>query len=899
MAKLFISLADSGQVTHQLVGEVITVGRYPDNMIQIDHASVSGHHARLVARNGRYHLQDLNSTPKSSINGMPSRDTDLPGSCVLRFGTVECIYNDEVNASPIDQYVMRLAESQRQVDAVIRARDSLHQQVQDLQKQKDAAVQAGEESAFEVEELRKQLAVLQDHRQDAVPHRDPEPARHSNDQGAPAALNGETNGASLPNGDCGHREPALEVEPPGREHHPATREDQDDLLGLLETAVKERDAISARLADCIDQIAVLTKERDSIQQGAEGLSKALYEAKQQIEAAGRERGTLRKEYDQLTAHLEERQKEVISLQEGRKAAHEDFQQVSARLADALKQNEALPGERDAAQQGNLSGALSEARQKVETISQERDALRARDKASGPQLEEQREKIASLEEERNALAEKLEKQGLEVSILTERCESARNGMESLQEEIASRRENIEPQLEQSRLEIVSLTEQRDSFRRQSEELSASLAETRDQMESLARARGSTRQEVEAIRMDRDSLKEQQADWAARLEQNRNQIASLAAERNQARAAGEKAGAYLAESEVRLRMVTSERDAAVKGALELVETRRQVEELTLERNSSHERARELAARLDQKPGEVEKAFEQFKVAIATKEEEIIRLKEELSAARALKTSAADAPLVSPVPDLEEKAEERPVAARVTAAGNGAETRSVPASLNSMRSRLHYFIRHPDDHAILDELSRHASEIKELSGASGQETSHRLAIALDGMVGDLCERPALVSQPLLRTLSQAVDFLATLQEEKMASKASCLSRGSVFVVDDDPGILGAVVPALERAGLHVSCTGQPRQGLKILAGQKFDLVLLDLGLPEMNGMDLCAKIRELPNQKKTPIFFLTGMDTVQNRVDSMLSGGNDFIGKPFNSWELAAKSLIWVLKGQLSLI
>jgi DNA-binding response OmpR family regulator len=68
-------------------------------------------------------------------------------------------------------------------------------------------------------------------------------------------------------------------------------------------------------------------------------------------------------------------------------------------------------------------------------------------------------------------------------------------------------------------------------------------------------------------------------------------------------------------------------------------------------------------------------------------------------------------------------------------------------------------------------------------------------------------------------------------------------------------------------------------------------------MSGFDLCSKIRTLELHEKTPIVFLTGMATFQNRVQSSLSGGNDFIGKPFNVPELGLKAMLWVYKGQLT--
>jgi len=86
--------------------------------------------------------------------------------------------------------------------------------------------------------------------------------------------------------------------------------------------------------------------------------------------------------------------------------------------------------------------------------------------------------------------------------------------------------------------------------------------------------------------------------------------------------------------------------------------------------------------------------------------------------------------------------------------------------------------------------------------------------------------------------------------------------------------------------------------LSSQPCDLIFLDINLPEMNGFELCTKLRAMPLHEKTPIVFLTGMNSFQNRVQSNLSGGNDFVGKPFNVAELGVKALIWVLRGQFGL-
>ena len=93
-------------------------------------------------------------------------------------------------------------------------------------------------------------------------------------------------------------------------------------------------------------------------------------------------------------------------------------------------------------------------------------------------------------------------------------------------------------------------------------------------------------------------------------------------------------------------------------------------------------------------------------------------------------------------------------------------------------------------------------------------------------------------------------------------------------------------------------PGAALQELEQETFDLVFLDVGMPEMNGFEVCTRVRAHAAHKKVPIVFITGMTTFQNRVQSSLSGGNDFVGKPFSVPELALKGLIWVIQGTIGI-
>ena len=85
-------------------------------------------------------------------------------------------------------------------------------------------------------------------------------------------------------------------------------------------------------------------------------------------------------------------------------------------------------------------------------------------------------------------------------------------------------------------------------------------------------------------------------------------------------------------------------------------------------------------------------------------------------------------------------------------------------------------------------------------------------------------------------------------------------------------------------------------MLAQNRFDLIFLDVDMPGMSGFELCTKLRQLPAHKKTPVIFVTGLTDFESRTNSTMSGGNDFIAKPFLFMELAVKALVYVLRGRL---
>ena len=223
----------------------------------------------------------------------------------------------------------------------------------------------------------------------------------------------------------------------------------------------------------------------------------------------------------------------------------------------------------------------------------------------------------------------------------------------------------------------------------------------------------------------------------------------------------------------------------------------------------------------------------------------------------------------------------------------------TLMTLRRALHEVSREGGNRQVMVEFYRVIHGFAEQLAVLGERPLHYIGAQIELLAHDLGKYPDQINPSVLRTLGQAIDFLSTLLPDATRKLLRDPAAAQVLVVDDEDGARKIIMAAMRVANLKSMAADTPSTGLSALGVQGFDLIFLDVGLPEMNGFELCTKIRALPMHEKTPIIFITGMATFQNRVQSSLSGGNDFVGKPFSIAELGLKALIWIFKGQLGMV
>src|SRR5918994_6602664 len=111
----------------------------------------------------------------------------------------------------------------------------------------------------------------------------------------------------------------------------------------------------------------------------------------------------------------------------------------------------------------------------------------------------------------------------------------------------------------------------------------------------------------------------------------------------------------------------------------------------------------------------------------------------------------------------------------------------------------------------------------------------------------------------------------------------KGTVVVVDDEPNIADLVDMYLARDGYRVLKAGSGEAGLQAVREHRPRLVVLDVGLPDVDGLEVCRRLRAT---SQIPVIFLTARDSEVDRVVGLELGGDDYLTKPFSPAELVAR-------------
>lgn len=196
-------------------------------------------------------------------------------------------------------------------------------------------------------------------------------------------------------------------------------------------------------------------------------------------------------------------------------------------------------------------------------------------------------------------------------------------------------------------------------------------------------------------------------------------------------------------------------------------------------------------------------------------------------------------------------------------------------------------------LQDLYRKAHFVTATAGLANCSRIEKMSTVLEALLVSFTQKPINLDASVWRTLNMSIDFLETLFQESDEAAPAPQTNPRVLVVDDDAVTNRAIISTLRRINLTAYGFQDPVEAFLSLQTVRYDLMLLDIEMPGVSGIELCRRVRGLGPYRKTPIVFVTLHADFETHAEGLLSGGNDLIAKPIFPMELAVKTVIHLLK------
>jgi DNA-binding response OmpR family regulator len=116
----------------------------------------------------------------------------------------------------------------------------------------------------------------------------------------------------------------------------------------------------------------------------------------------------------------------------------------------------------------------------------------------------------------------------------------------------------------------------------------------------------------------------------------------------------------------------------------------------------------------------------------------------------------------------------------------------------------------------------------------------------------------------------------------------QAKILVVDDQMAVAMLMVFLLTRAGCDAQVATSGEKALRLAQTDAFDLITLDVGLPDLDGFTLFQKLKQIPRLKATPVVFVSGSSALENQQRALDLGAADFIEKPFDAQDFISRIL-----------
>ena len=124
------------------------------------------------------------------------------------------------------------------------------------------------------------------------------------------------------------------------------------------------------------------------------------------------------------------------------------------------------------------------------------------------------------------------------------------------------------------------------------------------------------------------------------------------------------------------------------------------------------------------------------------------------------------------------------------------------------------------------------------------------------------------------------------------------TILIIDDSPVNHKLLATQLREANYHILSVTSGPEGLQVVQSQSVDLIMLDVMMPDMDGFEVCRRLKSNPKTSDIPIIFLTALRDISYRLKGIEAGGDEFLSRPHNREELLLRVNIYSCKQKIVL-
>ena len=226
-----------------------------------------------------------------------------------------------------------------------------------------------------------------------------------------------------------------------------------------------------------------------------------------------------------------------------------------------------------------------------------------------------------------------------------------------------------------------------------------------------------------------------------------------------------------------------------------------------------------------------------------------------------------------------------------------RTAPRAIETIQQQLREFIKDSGNFTLLRQLYDNIHALTTNAEQAGLQETVRVVGVFDGLVRELYERRGHASSSLLRTMTQMAGILAPFVRQTRPEGETEPPPAAALVVDEQDMALRDGMKALEQAHLNAVCARDVASATELAFDQRMELFVINVKLPDMSGLDFCARLRANPQYTKTPCIFVGDAASFNKHAEAVFLRGDDMIVAPFLLSELAAKAVYLMLRRKLN--